>query len=182
MTIKRIINVFDLGPGDGGKGGVVHKYSTEYDAHTILKVGGAQGSHGVTTEGQSFAFSQWGCGTFENVPTHITSRFVMSPDALVAEANALQLAGVSDPWGLLTIDGNAICSTPYHGFSSRIRELLCGKNRRGTIGSGVGQAYRRHLSDPTYTFRAFEFSKIHVSRLIGKLEAVRNHEFGLVQE
>ena len=181
MTTKRIINVFDLGPGDGGKGGVVHKYATEYDAHAILKVGGAQGSHGVTTDNRSFAFSQWGCGTFENISTHITNRFVLSPDALVAEAKALKEVGVSDPWGLLTIDGSAICSTPYHGFSSRIRELLCGKNPRGTIGSGVGQAYRRHSSHPLLTFRAHEFSHGDMSRITAKLKAVRANELELLQ-
>jgi len=181
MATKRIINVFDLGPGDGGKGGVVHKYSTEYDAHIILKVGGAQGSHGVTTDDRSFAFSQWGCGTFENIPTHITSRFVMSPDALVAEAQALQEAGVSDPWDLLTIDGGAICSTPYHGFASRARELLRGNDPRGTIGSGVGQAYRRFSSHPLLTFRAHELSYGDKDKIAAKMKAVRDNELELLR-
>lgn len=181
MTTNRIINVFDLGPGDGGKGGVVHKYATEYDAHTILKVGGAQGSHGVTTDDKSFAFSQWGCGTFENIPTHITSRFVLSPDALLAEAKALQEVGVYDPWDLLTIDGGAICSTPYHGFASRTRELLHGKNPRGTIGSGVGQAYRRATSQPSLAFRAHELSHGDKDAIAVKMKAVRDNELELLR-
>lgn len=182
MTKRRLINVFDLGPGDGGKGGVVHKYATEFDAHTILKVGGAQGSHGVTTDDRSFAFSQWGCGTFENIQTHITDRFVMCPDGLLAEAEALQEVGVSDPWSLLTVDGGAICSTPYHGFSSRIRELLRGDDPRGTIGSGVGQAYRRSFSCPSLTFRAHEFSCGDKAKIAAKLKNIRMNEFELLQE
>ncbi len=83
-AIKELYTVTDLGPGDGGKGGVVHKISHLKRAHTIIKVGGAQGSHGVTTSrGESFAFSQFGCGTFEGVKTHLTPRFVCSPDGLL---------------------------------------------------------------------------------------------------
>jgi len=52
MSTERIIVVFDLGPGDGGKGGIVHKLSCHHRAHTVIKVGGAQGSHGVSTTKQ----------------------------------------------------------------------------------------------------------------------------------
>ena len=45
--MKKIYAVTDLGPGDGGKGSVVHKISCMKRARTILKVGGAQGRHGV---------------------------------------------------------------------------------------------------------------------------------------
>ena len=47
--LEKIYVVTDLGPGDGGKGGVVHSLSLEFDASVINKRGGAQGSHGVRT-------------------------------------------------------------------------------------------------------------------------------------
>ena len=54
--MKKVFIVTDLGGGDGGKGGVVHKICTETKAHTVVKVGGAQGSHGVhTIRGENFA-------------------------------------------------------------------------------------------------------------------------------
>ena len=40
--MKKVYIVTDLGPGDGGKGGVVHKIASQFNAHTIVKVGGAQ--------------------------------------------------------------------------------------------------------------------------------------------
>ena len=65
MTEKKAYTVTDLGGGDGGKGGVVHKLCSLRKPHTVIKVGGAQGHHGVTTSrGEQFAFSQFGCGTF----------------------------------------------------------------------------------------------------------------------
>ena len=152
--MSKIIIVFDLGPGDGGKGGVVHKLSSHHQAHTIIKVGGAQGSHGVSTGRQEFAFSQWGCGTFEGVPTYISKRMVVSPEGLLNEADGLRYCGVSNAFDMLAIDERAICSTAYHGIISRIKELARGDNPRGTIGSGVGEAYRDSLSNPELTIYA----------------------------
>ncbi|MFA5069805.1 MAG: adenylosuccinate synthetase [Patescibacteria group bacterium] len=141
---KKVYTVTDLGPGDGGKGGVVHAISTRMKPHTIVKVGGAQGSHGVaTSRGERFAFSQWGCGTFEGTKTHISSRMVVSPEGLLNEADALRYTGgIHDPFSLLTVDEEALCATPYHGIASRLKEMARRNNPRGTIGTGVGEAYR----------------------------------------
>ena len=141
---EKIYIVTDLGPGDGGKGGVVHKIATMMRAHTVIKVGGAQGSHGVcSSKAGRFAFSQWGCGTLEGIRTHLSSRIVISPEGLLNEADALRYqCGVYDPFALLTVDETALCTTPYHGVASRLKEMARGNNPRGTIGTGVGEAYR----------------------------------------
>src|SRR3989339_36286 len=120
---RKVYVVTDLGPGDGGKGGVVHKIASMLKAFLIIKVGGAQGSHGVrTSRGESFAFSQWGCGTFEGIPTHLSPRFIVSIEGLLNEAEALRYGhGVHDPFSLLTVDHLALCSIPYHGISSRLK-------------------------------------------------------------
>jgi adenylosuccinate synthase len=149
MTHK-IYVVTDLGVGDGGKGGVVHKVATMQRAHVIIKKGGAQGSHGVrTSKGETFAFSQWGCATFEGIPTHLSAQMVVSPTGLLNEAKALRYGhGIYNPFDLLTVDEEALCATPYDGIASRIKELALGENPRGTVGSGIGQAYRRFRVDP----------------------------------
>lgn len=154
MTHKVYV-VTDLGPGDGGKGGVVHAVARRMHAHTIIKRGGAQGSHGVcTSEGQRFNFSQWGCGTFEGIPTHISDQMVVSPIGLLNEAAALRYeAGLDDPFSLLSIDETALCATPYHAAASCIKELALRDAPRGTIGSGIGQAYREFRAHPEYGIR-----------------------------
>ncbi len=145
MTHKVYI-VTDLGPGDGGKGGVVHAVSRVSRAHTIIKRGGAQGSHGVcTSRGEKFNFSQWGCGTFEGMQTHLSEQMIISPEGLLNEAAALRYEhGITDPFSLLTVDERCLVATPYHGIASRLKELARGDNPRGTVGSGVGVAYRMH--------------------------------------
>ena len=147
--MKKLYIVTDLGPGDGGKGGVVHKIAHMQKAHTIVKVGGAQGSHGVrTSNGDFFAFSQFGCGTFEGVRTYISKRFVADPIALMFEARALAEVGVSNPMRLLKVSADALCSTVFHMAASQLSELLLKDKPRGTIGSGVGAAYRLNASHP----------------------------------
>ena len=173
MARKKLYMVTDLGPGDGGKGGVVHKLATLRRAHTIVKVGGGQGSHGVcTAAGERFAFSQWGCGTLEGTRTHISERFITIPVGLLNEAKALRYScGVHDPFSLLTIDEGALCATPFHGISSRLKELARGANPRGTIGTGAGEAVRYHDACPDLSIHAGDLA---AKTLLDKLAAVRD--------
>lgn len=169
---EKIYVVTDLGPGDGGKGGVVHKISTMMRPHTIIKEGGAQGSHGVCTSGgERFAFSQWSCGTFEGVRTHISSRFIVHPEGLLNEAEALKYVhGVHDVFDLLTVDQRALCATPFHRIASRLKELARGDNPRGTIGTGVGEAYRDLQRLPELAIRVGDLCR---PDLKDRLDAVR---------
>lgn len=160
MAVKKLYTVTDLGPGDGGKGGVVHGISSRQRAHTIIKRGGAQGSHGVATSaGDRFAFSQWGCGTFEGARTHLSSQFIVSPEGLLNEgAELMYRCGIRDAYNLLTVDEDALCATPFHSIASRLRELARGNNPRGTVGTGVGEAYRYAERYPDLAIRARDLS------------------------
>ncbi len=143
--MDKVYVITDFGPGDGGKGGIVHALSCAQDdeINLIIKRGGAQGSHGVRTSyKESFNFSQWGCGTLEGIPTFCSEQMIISPVGLRNESEALKRLGITDPFLLLNIDPNCICATPFHKISSQLEELLLGKNPRGTIGTGVGRAYR----------------------------------------
>ena len=183
MTHK-VYLVTDLGPGDGGKGGGVHKVSYMTRAHTIIKVGGAQGSHGVrTSRGEKFNFSQWGCGTFEGVRTHLTSRMVVSPEGLLNESDLLKYQwGIHNAFDLLTVDRDALCATPYHGISSRIKELSRASNPRGTIGTGIGEAYRYHAAYPDLTITAGDLASPDIKdRLAAIRQRVRDNLVAIAQ-
>lgn len=171
--MKKLYTVTDLGPGDGGKGGVIHKISCMRKAHTILKVGGAQGSHGVSTSaGNQFTFSQFGCGTFEGVRTHLTQQFVASPEGILNEAASLRYRhGIHNIFELLTVDERVVCATPYHGIASRLKELTRRDNPRGTIGTGVGEAHRYSLRYPELTIRARDLLR---TDLRDRIAAIRN--------
>lgn len=172
---KTVFTVTDLGGGDGGKGGVVHKICTQKKAHTVIKVGGAQGSHGVrTNRGESFNFSQFGCGTFEGVRTHISPRMVIDPHGILNEGMALMYEhGVRDAFNLLTVDAHALSITPYHGIASRLRELARKDKPKGTIGIGVGEAYTDSKRNPDLALYAHDLGS---PRLRDTIAAVREHK------
>ena len=172
MKDKKVFTVTDLGGGDGGKGGVVHKLCVLKNAHTVLKVGGAQGSHGVrTSRGQRFNFSQFGCGTFEGVRTHITNQMVVEPIRLLAEAEELKHEwGIGNIFSYLTVDENALCITPYHTIASRLNELARKNNPKGTIGIGAGEAV---LDSERYPEMVIHVQDLNSPMLRSKLEMVR---------
>lgn len=172
MMTEKIYDITDLGPGDGGKGGVVHKVCSMTKPHTVIKFGGAQGSHGVaTSRGERFAFSQWGCGTFEGIRTHLSPRMVITPIGILNEADALKYQhGIYNVFDLLTVDERALCATPYHGIASRLKEMARGHNPRGTIGTGVGEAYRDLQRYPELAIRPRDLSRPDLKE---RLDAVR---------
>lgn len=169
---KKLYTVTDLGGGDGGKGGVVQKISSLRSAHTVMKVGGAQGSHGVrTSAGQSFNFSQFGCGTFEGSRTHITGLFVIEPYRLLAEGEQLiNEWRIRNAFDLMTIDEEALCITPYHTFASRLQELARKDKPKGTIGTGGGVAVTDNEEWPNLSIRAKDLGKYY---LHDRLEVIR---------
>lgn len=171
-TERKIFTVTDLGGGDGGKGSVVHKICVEKNAHHVLKVGGAQGSHGVrTSNGQKFNFSQFGCGTLEGVRTHITDRMIIEPLGLMREAEMLKYElGINTIYDYLTIDENALCITPYHANASQLRELARKDKPKGTVAIGGGEAMRDACVHPELAIYARDLAS---PKLIEKLEAIR---------
>lgn len=173
--VKKLFIVTDLGPGDGGKGGVVHKLATSQKAHTVVKVGGAQGSHGVrTSSGQSFNFSHFGCGTLDGIRTHISENMIIEPYRLMNEAERLENEWrIHDVYDLLTVDENALCVTPFHTFTSRLRELLRKDNPKGTVGVGVGEALRDFENHPK---DAIFVKDLKSPNLQAKLESIRRRK------
>ncbi|MEI6352824.1 MAG: adenylosuccinate synthetase [Candidatus Nomurabacteria bacterium] len=176
---KKIYTVTDLGGGDGGKGSVVHKICTTQNPHTVIKVGGAQGSHGVwTSKGEKFNFGQFGCGTFEGIKTFISKNFVVSPIGILNEVNILQYEkGISNPFSLIIADENALITTPFHGRASRIKELARKDNPRNIVGVGVGEAF---IDSKIHPDLAFHLSDLK-SDFIDKLKKVRDQKVSEIE-
>ena len=166
--MRKVYSVTDLGPGDGGKGGFVHALACRLKPNYIVKEGGAQGSHGVrSSRGESFNFAQWGCGTFEGIPTYLSERIVITPHGLINEAKALERLGIYNPWAMLYCHPNCLCASPYHQVWSQNYELSLGKHQHGTIGTGVGKAYRDRKDDSALFARELT-NKAAIKRKLSK--------------
>jgi len=177
---KKIYTVTDLGGGDGTKGSVVHKLCVLRHPNVVIKVGGTQGSHGVwTSRGERFNFSQFGCGTLEGVKTFISKNFVVSPIGLINEANALRYEnGIADPFSLLLVDGGALCTTPYHGRASRLKELARKDKPRSIVGVGAGEAFVDSKLFPELAIRVSDLTSINLRQ---KLKKVREQKFSEIE-
>nr|MDT0661807.1 adenylosuccinate synthetase [Micromonospora sp. DSM 115978] len=138
------VAVVDLGYGDAGKGTVVDRLCAPGAGTAVTAVvrfnGGAQAGHNVVTDdGRHHTFAQFGSGTLHGVPTHLSRFVVVDPLALAAEADHLAGLGVPDPFGLLTVDADALLATPYHRAANQVRERRRGRDRHGSCGMGVGE-------------------------------------------
>lgn len=173
MSATRYASVLGLGFGDCGKGLFVDAIARRWQAHTIVRFnGGAQAGHNVVTPDAQHTFSQFGAATFvPGVRTLLFDPMILHPTALLAEAQVLAAAGVSDALARLQIDGRCRITTPFHQAAGRLRELLRGSAAHGTCGVGVGETVRYSLEHPEQILRYADL--LHVNKARDKLQAIR---------
>ncbi|MFB4307994.1 adenylosuccinate synthetase [Actinomadura sp. GTD37] len=141
MTVDHVI-VVDLGFGDAGKGTVVDHLCSANPVTAVVRFnGGAQAAHNVVAaDGRHHTFAQFGSGTFTpGVRTHLSRFMLVDPLALAAEAGHLRALGAGDALDRLTVDRDALLTTPYHRAANRARESARGAARHGSCGMGVGE-------------------------------------------
>jgi adenylosuccinate synthase len=84
----------------------------------------------------------------------LTSAPLTDPLALAAEAAHLASVGAGDALDRLTVDRDALLTTPYHRAANRARELARGPQRHGSCGMGIGETARYALENPDQAPRA----------------------------
>ena len=132
--------VVGLGFGDEGKGATVDALCADGSVSTVVRFnGGAQAAHNVIADGRHHTFSQFGSGTLAGVPTWLSRYVLVEPIALATESRELEELGVADPLSLMSIDAQALLTTPFHVAANRAREKARGKDRHGSCGKGIGE-------------------------------------------
>ncbi|QQQ79983.1 adenylosuccinate synthetase [Saccharothrix sp. 6-C] len=132
--------VVGLGFGDEGKGAVVDALCHHTPTTAVVRFnGGAQAAHNVVRGNRHHTFSQFGSGTLAGVPTHLSRHVLVEPIALAGESRDLTALGVTDPLRLLSIDADALLTTPFHIAANRAREDARGHARHGSCGKGIGE-------------------------------------------
>ncbi|WP_395727581.1 adenylosuccinate synthetase [Nakamurella sp.] len=134
------IIVVGLGFGDEAKGATVDFLCSQGDVAGVVRFnGGAQAAHNVIADGRHHTFRQFGSGTLCGVPTFLSRHCLVEPIGLAGEAEELAALGVPDPLSLLTVDPDALLTTPVHVAANRTREDRRGTGRHGSTGLGIGE-------------------------------------------
>lgn len=173
MTHKIVVG---LGFGDETKGATVDWITANEDIKAVIRYnGGPQAAHNVVTpDGKQHTFAQFGAGTFNGVPTHISRFMMFNPFNLFFERNHLiEECGLPDPLENFTVSWNSLLITPYHQEANRRREDSRGGARHGSTGQGIGEVryYQRDFPGDELLVGDIQVP----TRLLPKLRKLRDH-------
>jgi len=153
--MSNVILIAGLNYGDEGKGTTVDYLARKHEAHTVVRYnGGAQAGHSVVLEDdRHHTFAQFGSATFvPGVKTHLSRHMLINPIFMMSEEKHLRTVGVEDAFERMTIERDALITTPYHVAANRIREMAR-SNRHGSCGMGIGETVSSHLFHPQEDLR-----------------------------
>lgn len=173
----------DLGFGDSGKGSIVDFLTREQSAHTVIRFsGGAQAGHRVVTAESTpreHVFSQFGAGTLAGAATHLSRFMMVEPFAMQAEAEHLIELGINDPFSRVTIDQQALITTPFHRAVNRLKEIARGVGRHGSCGMGVGETMADFVVHGDKVLTASDFAS--TDTLYAKLDFLKRKNWQKIQ-
>lgn len=171
--------VIGLGYGDETKGSATDHLAARAAENgrplsaVVRFNGGAQAAHNVVLpDGRHHTFSMFGSGTLRGVPTFLSRFVLVEPFAVMAEATGLARLGVAEPLALMTVDPDALLTTPFHWLVNRARETARGDGRHGSCGRGIGETVRWSLEHPGLAPRVSDVADRGL--LARKLRALRD--------
>jgi adenylosuccinate synthase len=127
--------------GDEGKGKIVD-WLTDRAQGVVRFQGGHNAGHTLVIAGKKTVLHLIPSGILRSdVDCYIGNGVVLSPEALLAEMDELEQAGVKNVVARLIISEACPLILPYHGALDRARELAKGEKKIGTTGRGIGPAY-----------------------------------------
>ncbi|MBC7803645.1 MAG: adenylosuccinate synthase [Candidatus Parcubacteria bacterium] len=162
--------------GDEGKGKIVD-WLTDRAQGVVRFQGGHNAGHTLVIGGKKTVLHLIPSGILRgDVDCFIGNGVVLSPEALLAEMEELEQAGVKGVVARLIISEACPLILPYHGALDRAREAAKGEKKIGTTGRGIGPAYEDKVAR-----RALRLQDLlHPDRFAKKLrELLEFHNFVL---
>jgi len=127
--------------GDEGKGKIVD-WLTDRAQGVVRFQGGHNAGHTLVIGAKKTVLHLIPSGILRgNVDCFIGNGVVVSPQALVAEMDELEAAGVRGVVARLSISEACPLILPYHSALDLAREASKGERKIGTTGRGIGPAY-----------------------------------------
>ena len=126
--------------GDEGKGKIVDLLTDRADG-VVRFQGGHNAGHTLVIDGHKTVLHLVPSGILRpNIHCYIGNGVVVAPDALLAEMNQLEAAGV-DVTSRLHLSAGCPVVLPFHSALDQAREARRGGQAIGTTGRGIGPAY-----------------------------------------
>jgi len=127
--------------GDEGKGKIVD-WLTDRAQGVVRFQGGHNAGHTLVIGAKKTVLHLIPSGILRgNVDCFIGNGVVVSPQALVAEMDELEAAGVRGVVARLSVSEACPLILPYHSALDHAREAAKGEKKIGTTGRGIGPAY-----------------------------------------
>ncbi len=140
-TTARNVVVVGTQWGDEGKGKIVD-WLTERAQGVVRFQGGHNAGHTLLIGSKKTVLHLIPSGILRgNVDCYIGNGVVLSPEALLAEMDELEAAGVAGVVARLCVSEACPLILPYHSALDRAREAKRGEQKIGTTGRGIGPAY-----------------------------------------
>jgi len=129
--------------------------------HTVVRYsGGAQCAHNVVDGKKHHTFAQFGSGTLAGANTHLSRFMLVNPSSLWNEARALQDILPGNPYHKLSVERDALVTTPVHILANQVRERLRGNGRHGSCGLGIGETMGYALQYPEDAIRVRDLENL----------------------
>jgi len=140
MTARNVV-VIGTQWGDEGKGKIVD-WLTDRAQGVVRFQGGHNAGHTLVIGGKKTVLHLIPSGILRaEVDCFIGNGVVVSPQALAAEMDELESAGVHGVVARLSISEACPLILPYHAALDHAREAAKGERKIGTTGRGIGPAY-----------------------------------------
>ena len=138
--MKNIYIVLGLGYGDECKGATVNSLGKNKPSDTVVIRfnGGHQVGHTVREGEILHAFSNFGSGTLQGIPTYWTEYCTVNPAAVIKEGQVLIDQGIHP---CVFYNANAMVTTPFDIIQNVNNDL---KKGHGTVGVGFGNTIQRN--------------------------------------
>ena len=144
--MKRVRVVIGAAFGDEGKGLVTDYLSKDWADMVVRFNGGAQAAHTVKKDnGVEHVFGHFGSGTLNNIPTYLSSYFVVNPDLFLKELAVLENKGVTP---VVYVNENCYVTTFIDVLINQLVEDYRGNGKKhGSCGVGFNETITRCLHD-----------------------------------
>jgi adenylosuccinate synthase len=140
MTARNVV-VIGTQWGDEGKGKIVD-WLTDRAQGVVRFQGGHNAGHTLVIGGKKTVLHLIPSGILRgSVDCFIGNGVVVSPQALIAEMDELESAGVRGVVARLSVSEACPLILPYHSALDLAREAAKGEKKIGTTGRGIGPAY-----------------------------------------